>query len=672
MKKLYVIIWVVLALFTGRVAQAGDPIIPSETEWKAPTLENRPLQIIHGQPIDENKCTYFLDTCGLGGVVVAVPSVNGYVQNEENWKSTVKNIKTARAAGMRVWFYDELAWPSLSAGGAVLKRDPSLESLELAYDKSANNPFEVRKSYEYTFASMDTLRQALRHPNPLDPKATETFLDTTHRKLRDSLGLDLYHQIEAFFTDEPTLLGFSLLPIMTPENREKYRIADPLDWSKKILPTVVWRNGLDSLYNEKYGIALDKNALFGGDSLDAKKVRRNFWSMIGQLNADSYFGTIRRYCESDPKGPLASGHTLCEEGLALSVPVDGNKLEVLKEFQIPGQDLLNSVPNSQIRWHWMTNALPVSAAFFIGQRRVMTEISDHIQRNSAEPRLVSIDEMRAAAGVMASWGITEFTLYYTINGGKQFPYRTEVTHRAYCDFVGRLNAVLRKAELVRPLLLYYPIEVEQEEYIPMAGTINTGKLGTRSIDTAESLRAAGASLSKTQIPFLVVDAQTLTELANNESGLKNNSRTVRKLSDFSGLIMTKNAYLDNALEQRVRNVFPVVRYDVTKEMACKEMEELVSKITGPRLAFTPASEMIVLGSFIRQEQRIFSLVNTDKNTWSGKVRLKNYGSFKPTETWLKLDPVSGKKETLKVTNEQEVSITLAPYETILIIIGANH
>lgn len=654
-----------------------------KTEWESPSAQNRPLQIIHGRSLDESVCAYYRDTCGLGGVVVAVPSQNGYVQNEANWAKTLENITAAHAAGLRVWFYDELAWPSLSAGGATLARDRSLESLELAWDKDAPEPFIVRDSYEYTFASMDTLRQALRHPNPLDPAATETFLDTTHRKLRETLGPELYHYVEAFFTDEPTLLGVSLLRIMTPEEREKFGIADPLDWSKPILPTVVWRNGLDTLYAETYGETLDKNALFAGQSDEAKQVRRNFWTLVGKLNADSYFGTIRRYCESDAEGPVASGHTLCEQSLSLSVPIDGNKLEVLKEFQIPGQDLLDSIPRAQLDGHWPANALPVSAACFIGQRRVTTEISDHLQHNSSDPRSATIDEMRATAGVMGSWGVTEFTLYYGINGGEKYPYRTEETHKAYCEFVGRLNAVLRCAKPVRPLLLYYPIEVIQEEYLPMAGTIQTSKFSERARNTERSFGGIGMTLLRAQIPFLLVDAQTLGELADNQAGKKNpNSRTVLKLSDFSGLVLSANAPADvNA------GTLPIFRVDGNEAAFTPEkIAETLASVTGPRLILDPPSPHVALGTFVRDGQLIFALVNTGTSEWSGTVQTafpKNCAfdgetfqfdkegtvPFGSGSSLTRLDPATGEIVPLEKLNDQAAApLSLASYATALLIV----
>ena len=49
----------------------------------------------------------------------------------------------------------------------------------------------------------------------------------------------------------------------------------------------------------------------------------------------------------------------------------------------------------------------------------------------------------------AAWGVTEFTLYYGLND------RPAKVQRAYGDYVGRLNAVLKPARRVGDVLLYY-------------------------------------------------------------------------------------------------------------------------------------------------------------------------------------------------------------------------
>lgn len=667
----------------------GTPLNPVpaawRAEWKNPSAASRPLQIVHGRPIDAERAAYYRDVCGLGGVVVSAAAENGYVRNAENWKKCAENVRQARSAGLRVWFYDELAWPSLSAGGAVLERDPSLESLELVWDANAEEKFYVRPSYEYTFASMDTLRTARRHPNPLDPRATEMFLEVTHRRFQKALGPELYDQVEAFFTDEPTLLGISLLRILTPEERKKYGEADPLDWNKKQLPAVPWRADLEERYRETYGEELrpDFASLFQGDSANDRRVRRNFWSLVARLNADSYFGVIRRFCQSDPNGPAASGHTLCEESPILSVPLDGNKLSVLKEFQIPGQDLLNSDPAAQFGNHWMTSAFPASAASFIGARKVMTEISDHIQRHADPPRIATLEEMRTTAALMASWGVTEFTLYYAVSGGKEFPYRNEETHREYCGFVGRLNAVLRDAEPVRPLLLYYPIELLQEEYLPMAGTFRSDAESLRMRDAARSLLTIGSALCSAQIPFLLVDGETVGELAANTVSPGKGGRTVRSVADYSGILYP--AGIERAAEKKSAADLPeIFASDLPEEDRARKAAEAAAPLAGPRLVFDPPESRLGLGAFVRDGRLVFLVVNASKKEYRGTARVilpkgasfdgrrfrfdgKSNGKPIPTDgVWSVLNPIDGAAAVISAENSA-FPLQLGTGESLLLV-----
>ena len=71
----------------------------------------------------------------------------------------------------------------------------------------------------------------------------------------------------------------------------------------------------------------------------------------------------------------------------------------------------------------------------------MTEVSDFSQRQSGRGPAV-LPEIQAA------WGVTEFTLYYALAA------RTVEQSRAYCDYVGRLNAILKPAHLTSSVLLH--------------------------------------------------------------------------------------------------------------------------------------------------------------------------------------------------------------------------
>ncbi len=654
-----------------------------QTEWENPSAQMRPLRIVHGQKIDELQAERNRNEYGLGGLVMNVPFENGYLRNDANWKSFVESVRAAREGGLRVWIYDEQGWPSLSAGGVVLEQDPSLECLELVHDPEAAEPFYSRKSYEYTFASMDTLRTARRHPNPLDPNAARKFLEVTHQHYCDALGPELYAQVEAFFTDEPTLLGISLLRILMPEEREKYGVTDPLDWSKKQLPAIPWRADLEERYKEKYGEELRPNfkSLFGGDAETDRAVRGRFWKLVGELNAESYFGEIRRFCENHPNGPKASGHTLAEESFLLNVPLDGNKLEVLKQFQIPGQDLLTSVPRNQFESNWLTSVFPASAAYLIGERKIMTEISDHIERHAAPPHIATLDEMRSAAGIMAANGITEFTLYYSVSGGEEFPYRTPETYRTYCGFVGRLNAVLRDAQPVRPVLLYYPIEVVQEEYLPMAGQFRSDSQSRRIQEISHAFNALGKALTQAQIPFILVDDQSIRELIANGAGAEKTGRTVRSDLEFSEILYPAGVEKKNyAWNNRLLKEIYVE--NVPGRTTLEFVQTYAQEDAGPRLKLDPPNPNVALGSFIRDGKFVFVLACASENGYEGNVTFRASASmglggkvplfdgkggmyWPDSRPWTLLHPESGAIETID-SDDGTLHVKLNEYQTILL------
>ena len=177
-------------------------------------------------------------------------------------------------------------------------------------------------------------------------------------------------------------------------------------------------------------------ACFAGTSPEDRRVRRQFWSLVADLVADRYFGALERWCEGHRVA--SSGHSLWEEAVLHHVPLEGNGLKVLGRMHIPGLDMLNSDPEAVIHSGWLTAALPASAARLGGRRRVMTEVSDFSQKMGGQGP-VGLAEMQATAAWQAAWDVTDFTLYYGMGD------RSADDYRAYCDFVGRLNAVLKEA-----------------------------------------------------------------------------------------------------------------------------------------------------------------------------------------------------------------------------------
>ncbi|MGI6401684.1 MAG: hypothetical protein ACOX0A_06200 [Thermoguttaceae bacterium] len=628
-------------------------------DFAAPPRVWRPLQIVHGQDLTDPKIVeYFRDDCGLGGLVVNVGG-EGYVRQDENWDRFVKGVRNLKDAGMRVWIYDEDGYPSLSAGGVVLEKDPDLRALELAFDPDRDPPFYVRDCYEFTHSSNNVAR-ARRYPNPLNPEATKAFIDVTHRRYREALGKELYESVEAFFTDEPSMMAANLGEIQE-DIRVRTPIADPLDPDKKCLPVVSWYDDVGDKYREKYGEDLHSNlgSLFSGYTDADKKVRRQFWTLLGELNRERYYQPIQDFCREDPNGPLASGHTLYEENIIMHVPLDGNKIDNLKAFDLPGLDMLNSDPGAYFYGAWQAAAFPCSAAEFIGQRRVMTEVSDFSQLTSGDRQAVDLATMEAAAGWQAAFGVTDFTLYYGIGGA---PYRNEETHRNYCRFVGRLNAVLNDATPVRPILLYYPIEEMQEEFIPVAEKYTPQTQSEKARQIKDSFDVLGAGLCRVQTSFCVVDRKTLDSLTKNP---KNKVEAARLRGRYSGVIFPRwSEKIDydwadpDFREYRVSEENPLATWE--------EVARELGDFAGPRLVPSPAYPNAIEGAFVRDGRLIFVVTNAALTPLQGSLKLSGVDAEFESSEWTTLDPHSGRIVTVNAP-ESILDVEMAGRQTLIFV-----
>lgn len=604
----------------------GSSSVPEswKSEWNAPSAAMRPLQMIHHYGAPE-KMLYFKEQCGLGGIVCNV-GPKDYLYNDEEWERFVSFVKSALQHGLRVWIYDEDGYPSPHAGGVVLRGHPELESLAMVYDaKQKDKPFYTRPAYEFTHAS-NNYAASRRYPNPLHPDMTPRFLQVTHEQYRDRLGSELFAQIEAFFTDEPSLNAINL-GLIPEEARKTVRVDDPLDPSVKPLPMVPWCDDMPQQYQKKYGEDLMPrlSALFFGDSEQDKDIRQKFWSLTGELNRDRFYGKIQEWCRENgssvptpqnPNVPLriaSSGHTLREETTPCHVPLDGNKLEALMKMDVPGLDMLDSKPQKVAGEGWRAAIFPVSAAYWTKRRLVMTEVCDHFQREQGEGD-VDLKTMCATAAWQAAMGVTEFLLYYQVD------VRGEEIHKKYCEYVGRLNAVLRNATIVPEATLYYPVRELQAEYTPQADPLDLGKMSPEMKRLVGVFEGAGAFLVRNQIPF-VISGKRLTT------------------AETSGMPFLENR--DDAIKFVSGNVPKII----------------------------PKNEWIIVGRFKRDGHDIFVLLNTDDQPYQGELKLP---AAKSSRKWSCMNPADGSITEItssKAGNTETIRFRLEPKQTMIFVGG---
>ncbi len=662
----YVLNFFLISFIAGTTVAAAEQAKRSSplpdtwrSEWNDPSARMRPLQIVHGVPARlvkellntgknntnasaENGMSYYRDL-GLGGIVCNV-DFKDYMRSEEKWKVLVAAVRACGDLGMVVWLYDEDGYPSGAAGGLVLEEDPDFEALSLAYDPGRKPALRLRPAYEHTHAS-NNFYAARRYANLIDDRAAACFIRKTHEAYWARLKPFFGNTIEAFFTDEPSLIAVNLGPL--PDHvRKKVRVADPLDESVKPLPTVPWSYDLPRQYKKRYGRNLDaeKKSLFTGETERDRAVRHRFWNLIADLTADRYFGAIQKWCRAH--NVASSGHTLWEERILHHVPFQGNGLKVLGRMDIPGLDLLNSDPEAVIYSGWLTAGLPASAALLTGKRRVMTEVSDFSQKLGGQGP-VSLQAMQSTAAWQAAWGVTDFTLYYGIGD------RKPEAHREYCSYVGRLNSILKNADRMPQVLLYYPVYDLWSEYIPQADPLKLASQTQHARTIVGSFMQLGTLLQRSQVPFCLVDHEHLARAQRLSDGSV-------KIADhtFTSLLIPKGVTLPEKAG-KVKEYMAQRDGGVITSFS-GEKEELLTLLKPP-YRITPASDRITLGIFSRSGRRILLAANVGKSPYQGAI--ETGGKTK----WLCMQPSNGGITGISSAQDGTIPLTLEPQQAVLLV-----
>lgn len=630
------------AAISGPSTPSGSALqdLPEEWEqaWRSPSVADRPLQILHakfgsGEETIRQRVEG-LRTLGLGGAVVNVGGAR-YLETPEAWEDLALFVKAMKEAGLRVWIYDEQGYPSPMAGGLILRDRPELEAQELVYD-AATGEFTVRPCFEYTHAA-NNFACVRRYPSLVNPEVGREFLAKTHEAYKRHLGPDLFAHVEAFFTDEPSSNAMNT-GVLNVDKSRLNRVDDE-DLSKPNLPMVVWAEDFPEIYQQRYGqdLLAVRRSLFEGDSDADRLVRERFWKMVAQREIDSYYAPLDRWCQAN--GKAFSGHTLCEEEPYTYPPLDGDKLAVLKQFGIPGLDMLNSWPLGVLEFYWRTAVLPSSAAILKGTRRIFSEVSDFEQRNQAQPFHASLPWMRATAGWHAAFGVTDYTLYYA--PGK----RTPEEYQAYCTFVGRLNAILREAQQVRHVLLYYPIRDWQENCIPQKDRPNFDTQLPKGRQVTGSWYYCGSDLVKAQIPFYAASQDDLLRMLALPQGAPCRPQWVVLPA---GVTLSEEER--NALNDFEKNGGAVITHLEGQHLPNEAFPAVLK----------PSCGTIVRGEFQRDGHTIQLLVNVGGECYTGLLK-----TVKPGECLI-LDPPSGSVGR-KTATEEGLEFTLDCCQTLLIV-----
>lgn len=467
---------------------------------------------------------------GYGGIVSNVNFNQQYLKDESEFALLRDTYLYGKQNDMTLWIYDEYQWPSGLAYGQVLDTNASwravgIEHIQLPLDKAkytytprAGIDLEIKlatvksagKTWtpEITGASLSfdltgeikgeclldiyVLRYTdeheqdrtdfttLHHVDLLRPEAVARFIELTHKHYKDSFGTD-FSMVEAFFTDEPSLGN---------RDMENY---------------IVWTEGLDAKFKEKYGYDLQLPLLFEGRDENAQRMRIHYYSLVAELFKISYIDQISAWCEAN--GTASSGHLLFEENMNDHVETyGGDFMQIIGGMTIPGADTLWVHPNQLLSDCNIGNHLGIrfvaSAARNAGKRDVMLEYNP----SAASTEDFQNDKMGASIGGATLTRLFGSTIYNVIN--PQYDYTYDQINQLN-TYVGRLNTILDGTVEAGDLAIFYPIATVQA--LHNADDVHSSAQGenTAAVELNRNYSQLCLDLLQRQVLYTIIDDQSI-------------------------------------------------------------------------------------------------------------------------------------------------------------------
>ena len=481
--------------------------------FRNPSPDLRPLIITHAGPLNAPDMLTWLAVRRAGGAVLDAGVKPGSKDlGEEPWDNPTylddsgqfdklrRTVAQLKQQDSRVWLYDELGYPSGSAGGRVLADHPEYqveviscrtfrcaagEKVEIAVPQerpveacyalpSHDGQLAMAQQIDLTERARggsfswqapsgqwlvclfqrfqpDTWRRhniPRRNVNILSRGAVAHFLKLTHERYARELA-DQLPDIDAFFTDEP-------------------QFGSAEHWGGGLadsLPMIQWCDELPELFRQRHGIDVRGilPALFHAVGPTTAKHRHDFYDVQSDLVAENYFGQLETWCRAH--GVASSGHMLLEESLLFHVMFSGSMLKNWARMDLPGVDLLGLTPYHTMGG-WNGDFVPVPEDFSCKLASSVTHLRGKQGTFTESYALADRASLRQVLGV-AAWQFAEGITHMSTYSIQQA--LSAADYASFSDFAGRLALIARRGTHVADVAVLVPESSVWATYTPPDG-----------------------------------------------------------------------------------------------------------------------------------------------------------------------------------------------------------
>lgn len=479
-------------------------------------------------------------------------------------------LREAKKRGMKLWIYDELNWPSGTAGMRVQKDNPDLQSKHLSVtttpltdiDKAnyqlgdivvaANieggritktRLIEDRYVLNSLTSSWTLFNFNITHDpyyiDALSTAAVERFRDLTYEEYLKRFGEDFGGAIRAFFTDEPSIYRVS----SGTDNRN-------LPYTADLFKSFEARFGFSPLEKLPY-------LLYPGDG--AMAFRADFWDHAGYLFNQRYHGTLSLWCREH--GVIYTGHNHYEEPLRYQIRFQGNMYDSMRAMDIPGVDHLGKATLGN---HWISiigHKICTSQAHISGKARAMSESFGTMDWDTTFTSLKRVVDWQFAQGINL---LVPHALYHTISGPTKRECPPSFFYQSphwrdfdtFTDYLHRMESVLTGGRHACKVAVMYPLSGLWATYQPDRNT-------PEFEHTGNFLNSLCLELIRNQVDFDLLDFTALSEAKLEDIKIKLGDES------YEVLIVPTTPYMRHI---EVKRLTQIVNSGVYTAMFHKAME----------------------------------------------------------------------------------------------------
>jgi hypothetical protein len=310
-------------------------------------------------------------------------------------------LSLARGNNLKVWIYDEFAWPSGIVGGQLVREHPEHKGWYLAFYRNNNGEVTIRP--EQSDRVLDCVTGApwtqsdKGYLDTLSAPAVRCFIEMTHERYYRECGDYFDDVICGFFTDEPAAMMNRF------ENQNNLWLAIGVPWT----PT------LPSEFKARFGYEIEP--LYGKLAESGpSEVKRDYWQLVKKMHADAYHGQIGQWCRQH--GVKYTGH-VGEDNPLQEVRFAGSIYQSLGQMDEPGIDYLGGGCEPDQRF--VENMVVTSLARHHGCSRVFCEAF------GVSPFTLRLGEMLRRAQMMGLYGVNDIALmgfHHSLHGFRKRAY----------------------------------------------------------------------------------------------------------------------------------------------------------------------------------------------------------------------------------------------------------